>query len=148
MSLEEYRTKRDFAKTKEPEGIDSAETGNRFVIQEHHARNLHWDFRLEIGGVLKSWALPKGIPMSEGKRNLAVQTEDHPLEYISFAGEIPEGEYGAGTVTIWDSGSYSIKDSTPEKYEVVLEGKVVKGKYVLIRFKKAGDKEWLIFKTR
>ena len=109
--LHTYRSMRDGAKTPEPvpAAAPDAGDGNSFVIQEHHARRLHWDFRLEHDGVLVSWALPKGVPEESGKNHLAVQTEDHPLEYGSFAGEIPKGEYGAGTVSIWDSGTYELE---------------------------------------
>jgi len=109
--LHTYRSMRDGSKTPEPvpAAAPDAGDGNSFVIQEHHARRLHWDFRLEHDGVLVSWALPKGVPEESGKNHLAVQTEDHPLEYGSFAGEIPKGEYGAGTVSIWDSGTYELE---------------------------------------
>ena len=105
--LERYRKKRDFGTTREPAGRKKAASKRRrFVIQEHHARRLHWDLRLEHDGVLASWALPKGVPMDPKRNNLAVHTEDHPLEYLEFHGEIPAGEYGAGTMTIWDHGTY------------------------------------------
>ena len=106
--LAEYEAKRSFSKTPEPSGGDAGEAGdlNRFVIQEHHARRLHWDLRLERDGVLASWALPRGVPPSPKDNRLAVRTEDHPLEYLDFHGEIPKGEYGAGTMTIWDRGTY------------------------------------------
>src|SRR6266536_4997215 len=97
--LSTYRRKRSFAKTPEPKGADrGGGDGNRFVIQEHHARRLHWDLRLERDGVLASWALPKGVPPTPKDNRLAVRTEDHPLEYLDFDGEIPKGEYGAGTM--------------------------------------------------
>src|SRR3984957_5757754 len=110
--LTAYRAKRDPKKTPEPMGKAAKATGKKttslptFVIQEHHARALHWDFRLERDGVLVSWALPKGLPVDPGTNHLAVHTEDHPLEYGSFAGDIPPGEYGGGSVSIWDSGHY------------------------------------------
>src|ERR1700722_376579 len=109
--LSAYRAKRDPEKTPEPMGIDrrppegSQPEGPLFVIQEHHARSLHWDFRLERDGVLVSWAVPKGLPESPSTNHLAVHTEDHPLDYADFAGDIPKGEYGGGQVTIWDHGT-------------------------------------------
>src|SRR5512132_109007 len=105
--LDRYRSKRDFATTPEPGGEAPAgeQARNRFVVHEHHARRLHWDLRLERGGVLVSWAVPKGIPPDPKRNHLAVHTEDHPIEYIDFAGEIPAGQYGAGVMKIWDSGT-------------------------------------------
>ena len=113
QKLGEYKRKRDFRKTTEPASEPAGarhkrKAANRFVIHEHHARNLHWDLRLERDGVLVSWAVPKGIPMDPKRNHLAVHVEDHPLEYIDFAGEIPEGEYGAGAVKIWDHGTYEM----------------------------------------
>src|SRR3954447_25120023 len=107
--LEEYDEKRDFQATPEPAGQpddDAAESANRFVVHEHSARRLHWDLRLERDGVLVSWAVPKGIPMDPKTNHLAVHTEDHPLEYIDFHGQIPAGNYGAGSMRIFDSGTY------------------------------------------
>src|SRR5919109_2869657 len=105
--LAEYERKRDFRQTPEPKARRPARRrGDRFVVQEHHARSLHWDLRLERDGVLVSWAVPKGVPMDPKRNNLAVHVEDHPLDYIDFAGEIPKGEYGAGKVKIWDQGTY------------------------------------------
>ena len=122
-------------------------TAPTFVIQEHHARHLHYDFRLERDGVLKSWAVPKGVPEAPGPKHLAVAVEDHPLDYATFEGSIPEGEYGAGTVAIWDTGTYTTKHWDEKKIEVVLHGKRVNGNYVLVRFNRAGKNEWLIFKA-
>src|SRR6266571_9315128 len=105
--LSEYKKKRDFRSSPEPAGNGAQDgRGERFVIQEHHARSLHWDLRLERDGVLVSWAVPKGIPTDPKRNHLAVHVEDHPLEYIDFAGEIPEGEYGGGNVYVWDRGTY------------------------------------------
>jgi len=154
-----YREKRDFAETPEPKGKEAAgPAGNSFVIHEHHARRLHFDLRLERDGVLKSWAVPKGIPERTGERHLAVQVEDHPLEYGSFEGTIPAGEYGAGTVSIWDSGTYDTKFWKEGKVEVVFHGNRLHGRYALVRFKPGGGKgrygkkdaegkDWLLIKT-
>jgi bifunctional non-homologous end joining protein LigD len=109
---------------------------------------LHWDFRLEKDGVLKSWAVPKGMPEDTKQRHLAVETEDHPLEYAGFEGKIPEGHYGAGTVKIWDKGSFEVKLWESDKIEVTLEGSVLKGRYVLVRLKKGSDKDWLLLKGK
>jgi bifunctional non-homologous end joining protein LigD len=117
------------------------ESGNRFVIQEHHARSLHWDLRLERDGVLASWALPKGLPETPGKNHLAVHTEDHPLEYATFQGEIPEGEYGGGQMTIWDSGSYDVEKWSDSEVKFVLHGSKSSGSFVLFQTK---DRDWMI----
>ena len=119
----------------------------RFVIQEHHASHLHWDFRLEMDGVLKSWAIPKEPPNEKGVKRLAIQTEDHDLNYIDFEGEIPEGYYGAGTVEIWDKGTYELEERTRDKIVFRLKGKKLNGRFCLIRFKKGGEKAWLFFKV-
>ena len=116
------------------------------MIQEHHARALHYDLRLEKDGVLKSWAVPKGMPENARERRLAVETEDHPYEYGSFEGEIPKGQYGAGTVKIWDKGHYEPKLWENDKIEVTLSGKRLHGRYILVRLKRAGDKDWLLLK--
>ena len=118
-----------------------------FVIQKHHARNLHWDFRLEIDGMLKSWAVPKEPPTEPGVKGLAVQVEDHELEYADFEGEIPEGEYGAGKVEIWDKGTYDLLSRSDKKVVVDLHGEKLKGKYILIQFGKEG-KNWLFFRAK
>jgi DNA ligase D-like protein (predicted 3'-phosphoesterase) len=162
-SLEEYRKRRDFRKTGEPAGKPGAgrKTEKRkplFVIQKHAARSLHYDFRLEVAGVLKSWAVPKGPSTDPADKRLAVPTEDHPLEYADFEGVIPEGEYGAGAVLVWDTGSYrnlSAEKEDPvsmeaalEKghVEVWLEGKKLTGGYALVRT--AGDNRWLLIKMK
>src|SRR5215204_3816031 len=124
--LERYRAKRDPDATPEPDGgvIPGSEAGQapRFVVQEHHARRLHWDLRLEHDGALASWALPRGIPAHPDENRLAVHTEDHPLEYLEFRGEIPEGEYGAGTMEIWDSGSYEAEKFRDDEVIGVFHG--------------------------
>jgi DNA ligase D-like protein (predicted 3'-phosphoesterase) len=146
MSLEEYREKRNFTKTIEPPGGKVGKDGESiFVVQEHHATHLHWDFRLAMDGALKSWAVPKEPPTVPGVKRLAVQVEDHPLDYADFEGEIPEGEYGAGSVKIWDRGTYEMKERTSDKLLFSLHGKKMKGEYYLIKFKKGGEKNWLFF---
>lgn len=147
MPLEEYRAKRDFEKTREPAG-ELESTGGIFVVQEHHASHLHYDFRFELGGVLKSWAVPKGVPEVPKLKKLAVQTEDHPIEYADFEGKIPEGEYGAGTVKIWDKGTCRPLEISNDKYVVELNGKRLNGAYALVRFKgkEKQEKNWLIIK--
>ncbi|MEM2110043.1 MAG: DNA polymerase ligase N-terminal domain-containing protein [Candidatus Odinarchaeota archaeon] len=150
MSLDEYRSKRDFKKTPEPEGKIGVTDTPIFVIQEHHATHLHWDLRLEISGVLKSWALPKPPPLEYGVKRLAVQTEDHPISYADFTGVIPEGEYGAGMVNLWDKGKLIIKKISAESIHFELEGEKIKGEYVLLRFKggEQSSKNWLFFKKK
>lgn len=120
---------------------------NYFVIHEHHARNLHFDLRLERDGVLKSWAVPKGVPLVTGEKHLAVAVEDHQLDYGRFEGTIPDGEYGAGTVSIWDSGQYETKHWDNNKIEITLHGSRLEGPYVLVRFNRAGKNNWLLFRT-
>ncbi len=146
--LSEYSKKRHFEETPEPIATIEKKDGKLiYVIQEHHARALHFDLRLEKDGVLKSWAVPKGIP--EGpEKHLAVEVEDHPFEYASFEGTIPKGQYGAGTVKIWDKGHYEPKLWEKDKIEVTLNGERLNGRYVLIRLKRAGEKDWLLFKGK
>jgi bifunctional non-homologous end joining protein LigD len=137
-----YRRKREFARTPEPSGDgDAGESGARFVVQEHHARRLHWDLRLERDGVLVSWALPRGIPQHPKDNRLAVHTEDHPLEYLSFEGTIPKGEYGAGEMRVWDAGTYEVEKFEPKKVEVTLHGERVRGRYALFHTR---DDDWMI----
>ncbi|MEA2003836.1 MAG: DNA polymerase ligase N-terminal domain-containing protein [archaeon] len=147
--LEEYKKKRDFKKTAEPEGERSKDEKeeNIFVIQEHHARNLHYDLRLEIKGVLKSWAVPKEPPEKPGIKRLAIRTEDHPLNYADFEGIIPEGQYGAGEVKIWDRGTFIPEKITGKEILFHLEGKRMKGDYVLIKTG-FGKNSWLFFKKK
>ena len=143
MSLEEYAQKRDFEATPEPKA-EVKETGQqRFVVQRHQASHLHYDFRLELDGVLKSWAVPKGPPEEGGVRRLAVQVEDHPVDYIDFQGMIPSG-YGAGTVEIWDRGRFELRERTDDKLVFELDGRRLHGSYALIR---TGDsRNWLLMK--
>jgi DNA ligase D-like protein (predicted 3'-phosphoesterase) len=150
MTLEKYRKKRDFEKTSEPEGkLEKSGKKLVYVIQEHQARRLHWDLRLENQGVLKSWAVPKEPPIVEGVRRLAVAVEDHPIGYSNFHGTIPEGEYGAGTVKIWDRGSYETIKWKKDEIIVDIHGKKLKGKYVLIKTRFGGSKNsWLFFKKK
>ncbi len=153
MSLKKYKKKRKFESTSEPEGKGKKESKNRFVVQKHNASNLHYDFRLELtknisGGnvVLKSWAIPKGVPQKSGIKRLAIETEDHPVAYIDFEGEIPKGEYGAGTVEIWDEGKFELLNREKDLYDFKLNGKKLKGNYVLIQPKSFEKDHWLIFK--
>jgi bifunctional non-homologous end joining protein LigD len=140
--LTDYEAKRDFAATPEPAPGDAPESDlPRFVVQEHHARALHWDLRLERDGVLASWAVPKGIPVDPKHNHLAVQTEDHPLEYLTFQGEIPAGEYGGGSMGVWDTGTYATHKWSEKEVMVTFHGTRVNGKYVLFRTR---DKQWMI----
>jgi bifunctional non-homologous end joining protein LigD len=118
----------------------------RFVVQRHQARTLHYDFRLERDGVFKSWAVPKGVPEQPGVRRLALQVEDHSLSFGEFEGEIPEGQYGAGTVEIWDRGNYTVYEWTGETIAIGLEGHRLAGRYRMIRFRRKGAREWLIWR--
>ena len=120
-------------------------TSARFVIQKHRATHLHYDFRLEMDNVLKSWAVPKEPPTQPGIRRLAVQVEDHELSYIDFEGSIPEGEYGAGTVEIWDKGTYTLKSREEKIIEFTLDGSRLRGNYALINFK---ENNWLLIKKK
>jgi bifunctional non-homologous end joining protein LigD len=143
-NLDSYRRKRDFSATPEPEGDTEASADGRtarFVVQEHHARALHWDLRLEHDGALASWAVPKGIPPDPRRNNLAVRTEDHPLEYLDFHGDIPKGEYGAGTMKIWDRGTYETHKWRADEVMITFHGERVRGKYVLFR---TDGKNWMI----
>src|ERR1700749_3550530 len=139
--LAEYRRRRDPARKPEPippedaapgggaAHTDGSAPGNTFVIQEHHATALHWDFRLERDGVLVSWAIPKGLPPDPRVNHLAVRTEDHPLEYATFAGDIAAGEYGGGHVSIWDHGTYELQKWTDREVKVVLSGQRAQGRF-------------------
>lgn len=150
MGLKTYKEKRDFRLTSEPAAslARTAGEGLIYVIQKHRASRLHYDLRLEEGGVLKSWAVPKVPLNSEGVKRLAVQTEDHPLGYECFEGTIPENQYGAGTVEIWDKGTYRPLEVTPAKMVMEVSGRRLKGRFALIRIKgkEGGEKNWLFFK--
>jgi DNA ligase D-like protein (predicted 3'-phosphoesterase) len=119
----------------------------RFVVQRHDASRLHWDFRLEMDGVLKSWAVPKEPPTRPGLRRLAVAVEDHDLDYIDFEGVIPEGEYGAGTVEIWDRGDFELESRKPDKLVFELRGEKMRGRYTLVHFTEKAE-NWLLFKSK
>jgi bifunctional non-homologous end joining protein LigD len=159
MGLAEYKRKRDFKKTAEPAGgkpfPKKVKGASRFIIQKHAARRLHYDFRLEMEGVLKSWALPKGLPWKRGEKHLAVEVEDHPIEYEQFEGIIPEGQYGGGTVMVWDRGNYHVYGEQPVKslgegkLHLVLDGEKAKGEWTLVRIRGRDDakNQWLILKT-
>jgi bifunctional non-homologous end joining protein LigD len=163
MSLEEYRRKRRFSETPEPRG-SVRRVGRRggrpiFVVQKHAAGRLHYDFRLEIDGVLKSWAVPKGPSMKPADKRLAVMTEDHPLEYARFEGVIPRGQYGAGTLMIWDKGTYQSRSPLPVdeqltrgKIDVTLDGHKLRGGFTLLKTgpRSPADRRagWLLIKHR
>ena len=147
MSLERYRSKRDFGTTPEPPPDEDGPAADapRFVVQEHSATRLHWDLRLEHEGALSSWALPNGLPSAPKDNRLAVRTEDHPLKYLEFHGEIPKGEYGAGTMTIWDQGTFELLKWDDRKVEVALHGERVTGRYALFKIAKEADgDEWMV----
>jgi DNA ligase D-like protein (predicted 3'-phosphoesterase) len=157
--LDDYKDKRDFTTTPEPNGILGSESNEPiFVIQKHDARNLHYDLRLESKGILKSWAVPKGPSMDPGVKRLAVSTEDHPISYADFEGVIPKGNYGSGTVIVWDSGVYrnnkgensSFNDNINDGHATIfLEGSKLLGKFALIRTKRGGKRpQWLFFKMK
>ncbi|MGH2837351.1 MAG: DNA polymerase ligase N-terminal domain-containing protein, partial [Thermoleophilaceae bacterium] len=142
--LRDYEKKRDFERTPEPGG-DGAPDGEqlRFVVQEHHATRLHWDLRLEHDGALASWAVPNGIPEDPKENRKAVHTEDHPLKYLTFEGDIPEGNYGAGKMTIWDRGTYELHKWEPRKVVLTFHGERLEGRYSLFQAGKS-EKDWLI----
>ena len=162
MPLEEYRKKRKFGETPEPAGrVGRTNRKNPvFVVQKHDATNLHYDFRLEIEGALVSWAVPRGPSLNPADKRLAIMTEDHPLEYAEFEGVIPEGHYGAGTVMVWDLGTYDLVDGQPAREQldrgelkVTLHGAKLRGAIVLVHSgardsSPAGRKRWLLIKHR
>ena len=154
MGLDEYKRKRRFNETPEPEGKLKKSGGDGFVIQKHRATRLHYDFRLEMEGVLRSWAIPKGPSLNPAEKRLAVETEDHPMDYGGFEGVIPKGNYGAGNVIVWDNGAYEMVDpETPEKgfakgkLHFILKGTKLKGEWVLVRGSR-DPKQWIFFKVR
>ena len=159
MALTEYKRKRDFKKTAEPSGgkplPKQVRGASRFVIQKHDASRLHYDFRLQMEGVLKSWALPKGLPWAKGEKHLAVEVEDHPIDYEDFEGIIPQGQYGGGTVMVWDRGAYYVYGEQPLKslkegrLHLVLAGKKAEGEWTLVRIRGRDSEKntWLIIKT-
>jgi bifunctional non-homologous end joining protein LigD len=160
-SLKAYNAKRDFSKTAEPEGrAHKTGTKLRFVVQKHAASHLHFDFRVELDGVMKSWAVPKGPSYDPTVKRLAMQVEDHPIEYNSFEGTIPQGQYGGGTVMIWDRGTYEAEsgdgeDAVREGYErgdlkIVMHGERMQGSWVLVRTRRdpRGRNQWLLIKHR
>src|SRR5437588_5842758 len=152
-ALSEYKAKRNFRNTPEPSGDrDTKHRQPTFVVQEHHASHLHYDFRLEADGVLKSWAVPKGPPMDPKVKRLAMQVEDHPVDYADFEGVIPEGEYGGGTVMVWDYGVYAPENTNnvsaaiaKGELKFVVLGKKLKGSFALVRTR---DRQWLLIKHR
>src|SRR5256886_8134592 len=161
--LEEYKDKRRFTKTPEPTPqTKSSPTGQVFVVQKHRASHLHYDFRLELDGVLKSWAVPKGPSLNPNEKRLAIMVEDHPLEYRTIEGVIAEGEYGAGEVIVWDQGTYTplarkTKDAMQEQVRkqlnqgdlrFLLFGEKLRGEFALIRQRRLGEKAWLLIKKR
>ena len=150
MTLTTYNKKRKFSKTPEPKGNVKKSVGKKliFVLHKHHASHLHWDLRLEMNGTLKSWAVPKEPPKTKGVKRLAIQVEDHPLEYAKFKGVIPEGHYGAGKVEIWDKGNYILEDKKKDKIVFELKGKKLKGNFVLVKTKYGAkpEKSWLFMK--
>jgi bifunctional non-homologous end joining protein LigD len=158
MALKEYKRKRDFTRTGEPKGGKPlprrVKGASRFVIQKHDASRLHYDFRLEMDCVLKSWAIPKGLPWAQGEKHLAVEVEDHPVEYATFEGIIPEGQYGGGSVMVWDRGDYYVYGEQPlkswqeGKLHLVLDGEKAKGEWTLVRIRgRDEENQWLILKT-
>lgn len=155
MSLKEYQKKRDFAKTPEPKGKVTKKSQNRFVVQKHQASHLHYDFRLELPDkidgkeiVLKSWAVPKGIPEKAGVKRLAIQTEDHVVEYLNFHGIVPEGQYGAGKVEIFDKGKFKLQERTKNSLKFILQGRKLKGSYSLFHPPTFEKDQWLITKHK
>ena len=163
MSLSEYNQKRNFNSTLEPKGkVKQSSTELIFVVQKHAASHLHYDFRLEVDGVLKSWAIPKGPSMNPADKRLAIMVEDHPYSYKDFEGTIPEGNYGAGNVIVWDNGTYILADKDELEEEdhklqsdlqkghlsFILNGKKLKGEFALVKLKTKQENTWLLIKSK
>lgn len=163
MALNKYNQKRNFNSTAEPEGvINKSSTELIFVVQKHAASHLHYDFRLEMGGVLKSWAIPKGPSMNPADKRLAIMVEDHPYSYKDFEGTIPEGNYGAGKVIVWDNGTYTSADEedtneVENKLKIdlekghlsfILKGKKLKGEFALVKLKTKQENSWILIKKK
>lgn len=161
MSLNKYSEKRNFNSTTEPKGDIAKSKGELvFVVQKHAASHLHYDFRLEMNGVLKSWAVPKGPSMNPADKRLAIMVEDHPYDYKDFEGIIPEGNYGAGKVIVWDNGTYTLADTQEEgeiestfksdlekgKLGIILKGHKLKGEFTLVKLKEKQENAWLLIK--
>jgi len=162
MALSTYNKKRNFTATSEPKGEAASTSSFRFVVQRHHASHLHYDFRLELGGVLKSWAVPKGPSLNPQDKRLAMMVEDHPVSYINFEGNIPEGNYGAGNVIVWDKGKFipvnknhaaisekeALANIKKGELKFILKGKKLKGEFVLVHLHKddSRDNSWLLIK--
>ena len=152
MPLNDYKQKRNLKKSGEPKPKPKIKkiSGKKltYVIHEHFASHHHYDLRLEMNGILKSWAVPKSPPIEDKTKRLAIQVEDHPLNYAKFQGIISEGNYGAGKVKIWDKGNYELIEKTPKKIEIDIKGKKLKGKYVLVKTNYGGKKDnWLFMKV-
>src|SRR6267378_3053213 len=170
MPLEQYKRKRDFSKTPEPAGDPAAGGSGRFVVQRHRATRMHWDFRLEVDGVLASWAVPRGPSLNPKDKRMAAHVEDHPFDYGGFEGTIPKGNYGAGEVIVWDNGTYTPDEGGPTswgnkeegnrrmregirdgKLSFTLRGKKLRGSWTLVRMggkRNVGGKDWLLIKHR
>ncbi len=150
MPLQDYTRKRDFTRTDEPPAKLVRGCKHRFVVQKHDATRLHYDFRLELGGTLVSWAVPKGMPYVKGEKRLAVKVEDHPVSYMDFEGTIPHGQYGGGTVMVWDIGTYEPLTKTPAKdiqagkLHIILHGRKLEGEWYLVRLR--DEKQWLLIR--
>ncbi|MET3874957.1 DNA polymerase ligase N-terminal domain-containing protein [Chitinophaga sp. OAE865] len=161
MSLSEYKKKRNFKETTEPLTGAPVDGKHIFVVQRHHASRLHYDFRLEINGVLKSWAIPKGPSMNPADKRLAMEVEDHPYDYKDFEGTIPAGNYGAGTVYIWDKGTFELMNPNGKSFDkealrelksgdlkIVMKGKKLKGEFALVKMKGREENAWLLIKHK